>query len=800
MKIFKKFYSLLFLSLLILSSINIYSQNKDELINPDNFDPLFLNSLILSNINDYRLQQGFEALTINPILAKAADDQAFYMAWKQEETLENKKGKKTTSERVMLYGGTNQVTELVEKTYVRRGREPYTYKYVAKEISDTWIDRKKTEEVVAEQKYILAGLGSFIDIEKKKVYVSLVLGNHKSFNTGAKKRDMLEVPFSKRKYWLKPYDDKTCRRCERIENIERFQKGLFVKDGKIYFKCSRADYRDFRRLIRNKKNGIAVDIVQKLQYSCEMEDNIVDYNNLNKGVMLKPMYSKKIYRKNLIKGKRVREFYFELGNFPESIDGKYELNLLIIQDKHVCKTITQTYIQEGKSNFLNPLSLVPDTISIDVNSLYYPVPDTTWLTFRIPFDKNKFEYNPEDMQPFLEALNEPEFFIQRLTIIAVSSIEGSVKRNKELQEKRAKSIVEALEKRQKSSIVSDVSTNNSWGLFRADVMDSKYSKIANMSMEEAKEYISRKGMWNELEPILEKHRFADIDMEVVYDITGENEQAFVVDKFNKTIKQEDIPFAFGIQKFILNQVVQGIYNADAVKNMKIPDKDYLGPFHINKMFLEQITTENKLKPSYREKINTLHKYAPNNVYIYFNKMCCDVYFGKIVKNSEIRETQSIIKKFYETDIPKEYIDDLDLNFQFRIIKLCDTLDEPNKTVLAAFEKVKELVKIDDTDCKNALELAKLFINYEDYRFAGKILDKYIDKPKVNKDFIFTYIAICSHSQARIMSNKFYRALNHAAAIDKKRYCELFNGNKFSFQIFDNPFVKQTYCKTCYMKK
>ena len=173
MKIFKKLYSLLLLSLLILSSNNIYSQNKDELINPDNFDPLLLNSLILSNINDYRLQQGIEALTTNPILAKAADDQAFYMAWKQEETLENKKGKKTTSERVMLYGGTNQVTELVEKTYVRHGKEPYTYKYVAKEISDTWIDRKNTEEVVAEQKQVFATAKDELDAVPENPFMTL---------------------------------------------------------------------------------------------------------------------------------------------------------------------------------------------------------------------------------------------------------------------------------------------------------------------------------------------------------------------------------------------------------------------------------------------------------------------------------------------------------------------------------------------------------------------------------------------------------------------------------------------------
>jgi hypothetical protein len=47
-----------------------------------------------------------------------------------------------------------------------------------------------------------------------------------------------------------------------------------------------------------------------------------------------------------------------------------------------------------------------------------------------------------------------------------------------------------------------------------------------------------------------------------------------------------------------------------------------------------------------------------------------------------------------------------------------------------------------------------------------------------------------------MSNKFARSLSKYASLNPTKYCKLFDGDKLSFQVFDNPFVKEEYCKTC----
>src|SRR3972149_7471167 len=72
---------------------------------------------------------------------------------------------------------------------------------------------------------------------------------------------------------------------------------------------------------------------------------------------------------------------------------------------------------------------------------FEPKSETNILTFKIPFERNKFDYKQEDIDPFLKALQEPDFFVEGLYIYAYSSIEGDSASNAKLQRKRAESII-----------------------------------------------------------------------------------------------------------------------------------------------------------------------------------------------------------------------------------------------------------------------------------------------------------------------------------------------------------------------
>ncbi|MBK6522988.1 MAG: hypothetical protein IPG08_12020 [Sphingobacteriaceae bacterium] len=57
-------------------------------------------------------------------------------------------------------------------------------------------------------------------------------------------------------------------------------KGLSVSDGKIYLEFKNS--REMRRLLKKAKDGLAVDVVQRDQYT-KADYNIVDNNIYNKG-------------------------------------------------------------------------------------------------------------------------------------------------------------------------------------------------------------------------------------------------------------------------------------------------------------------------------------------------------------------------------------------------------------------------------------------------------------------------------------------------------------------------------------
>jgi len=158
-----------------------------------------------------------------------------------------------------------------------------------------WTTGKKLE-ILDDKNLIFLGIGTSFDKANKKIFVSAVFGNYKSFNKGANLKNKLPLSFSTKKYGIKPYDFTNCKKCNSYKNIQELQSNLFVRDSKIWFKTD--NIKKLKQLIKNPKDGFAVDIVQKTQYNCENE-NIIDNNLNNKGILLKPVWSNKLYKKNI---------------------------------------------------------------------------------------------------------------------------------------------------------------------------------------------------------------------------------------------------------------------------------------------------------------------------------------------------------------------------------------------------------------------------------------------------------------------------------------------------------------------
>lgn len=787
------------------SAQNPEPQPEDLEINPDNFQEDIIRKALLKKVNIYRASQKLDSLMYEELLEKVAKDQANYMDKKDEVTdIQSSGKKKDTGKRLKLYGGSTQAEELVAGQPIGKGKDLFTYTEAVTQIFTKWAKGKKTVALLLSSTNIFTGVGVTYDALSKKIYVSQVFGGVKSFNLGASKKKELKVPFTKKKYWLKPFDEKECKACAKFTDWDRLHEGLYVENGKIFIKYN--DLKSLQKLFKNSKDGFAVDVIQKDQYPCDKNYNIYDNNLLSKGVFVKRKYSKKIFKGNLVKepkekvkGKKakINDLNVMLGKMPPNInEGDYEMNLAVIINKRICKVISRKYMEMSDMDSETPIDLIPDTVLSNPNLKFTPTAESNILQFFIPFQKNKFDYAPDDIKPFINSLNEPDFIIDEIVISAYSSIEGDSVQNADLQKKRAESILKSLEVYQKEKTVKQVITGDSWEEFKKAVAGTAHDTLASMTKEEANKTIYTKRLLNELEPVLAKGRYAKIIMDVTFDIKGKKEYPYVVKTLEKAIKKNDIDQAISIQNFCMDKVLSGFYEPEPLLKVVIPNEPKYARLLLNKLWFDKQMNGDSLNQKDYETLGNLVKMAPDEEYIIYNAMFAEVELGTFSDTKQVDSLQKKIDGLYSSKINKKALDGLNLEFQFKVIDWMDTTEVQSPLVLKSIEKIKKIFNIEESSWQNALKLSYAFAKKKDYPFAAKLLEPFIYQENVGEILIFTYIAISSNLPESLMSSKFNAALNRAKEMNKERYCSLFGAPNLSFQVLDNPLIKGEYCKAC----
>ena len=772
------------------------NKNYVKNFNPIDFDPDILNNCIIDVLNLARAEYTHaDPLTESDILRDAADFQSEFMAKKEERTYTNQVSYlKTTGARGAYAGGTKRVSEVVTRVKATKGsgKEDYSYLEVATEAVVSILKSNKIADIPLDKKFKKAGVSVSVDAYNKYCYVSIVLGNDLSFN----KSDISykNTTYTRKSYGLAPYEEKSCRKCN-VRNIEKMHDGLEIKGNDIYFRYP--NVKDLRRIIGNKKDGIAIDIVQHSQYPCNSA-NDVDYNLYNRGVMLKYMTYAKMVKKNQITDKKDKSLYVYLGSVPAEVSEPYDVNLILIKDKKVCRTIGKSKVELGKNSYQTKTALVPDRTGVKTTINYIPQPEKDVFEFKVPFEQSKATYQKEDIQPFIDALHASHFIIDNLTIISYTSLEGSDKSNMELQQKRAESIVNAMKAMQTTEIQYTIELNDGYDLFVKDVQNTAYRDLANKSKEEAKSALSNSKTRRDLESMLRTHRYTLIRMNVTYDISEKHEQGFVTRKFNKIMQEGNLPLAFAIEKYYMKQVEEGKYIRPLIDSLQIPENNpAMVPFLTNKYYMLSFY-DNGLNAKTVDKVIALPKMSPKNTIVEFNALCCEISGKEITSASQIASTQSKIDKFYNTEIGKKYpekIDALNLVYQYKILDFINSSDNPDEAMIEnTYAKIKQIAMPAISDWKKAYEVAASFISYGDYEFARATMDPYINDPKVSNDFVFTYLSLYAMDENSYVSQKFDLACKLAAERDAQRFCKTIRS--FTYLIRENVEAKNIICKKC----
>lgn len=766
-------------------------------IKPDNLSTQLLDSLIIAEINQYRIKNRLDTIELSPFLSAVAKELAEFMIAEDNYSATAKKRKKTPSkasekigEILLNKGGSGQGAVIDAKRSLRNVSE-LTYKDLAKDIVLNWLIRPTNEQILYEPTNVLYGIKSSVNPSKRQLQVYLVLGNYLSENQGGELARQSQIQYQSKNSKLKPHDTKVCRSVERKrKEWPKLYSGITIDDGHLVF--NNPNTRQVQSFFRSKTSGLALDFIFPEQY-LSSENILIDYSLPNRGITTKPISGKTLLKRNQFRKEKTTQFKATIGTLPTLPGKKYEYNLLLLEDGHVCASVAPGFSMSFLGNYHKELRLLADTVSIANTFEYKPKPDSILLSFRIPFEKRKYTYKAEDIEPFLRLLNEPDFVIYEIEISAFTSIEGSDEENMMLQRKRAESIVDALKARQKDEIISKIITEPCWEDFKRDVMSTKNNILASMTLSEAQEYIRRYNLSKELEPILKNHRYAQIDIRVTYDISGPKEQDFVLRQFHKAIAEKKLPLALAIQKYIMKSVMSGKYPMRMIMDQKIPMDRLFAGLLMNNLYMV-ILADGMNVEKYMPVIEDLYRLNPSNEYIQYNYLLCQVLYKPLPK--DISTIQNQIQGLYYKTFTKETVDALNMQYQFKLLAAADSMPNSERLKRETIDRIKEIIDVRYETPENAIKLANLFLNAEEYTIALDVLENFIDAPDVNENLLFTWLSLCSYVPEKQLTRKFARVIETVYRKNPEQTCKLFDGKHFSYRVFENPEVKKLYLKHC----
>ncbi|MDH5382165.1 MAG: hypothetical protein OEW75_15020, partial [Cyclobacteriaceae bacterium] len=144
--------------------------------------------------------------------------------------------------------------------------------------------------------------------------------------------------------------------------------------------------------------------------------------------------------------------------------------------------------------------------------------------FEITFEKNQTTYAPSVLKPIIKLMTDSSYSIISAKVEGFASVEGTMQINQSLQEKRAKVLIDVLEKYNDERIELDtVITTENWALFFNQIKGTKWKFLRNLSRDQIKDTLLNENLAYQLEPLLSTQRKAVLKL-VVGQKLAENEK------------------------------------------------------------------------------------------------------------------------------------------------------------------------------------------------------------------------------------------------------------------------------------
>ena len=342
-----------------------------------------------------------------------------------------------------------------------------------------------------------------------------------------------------------------------------------------------------------------------------------------------------------------------------------------------------------------------------------------------------------------------------------------------------------------------------WEVFKENITQhAEYYDLSFKTLEEsAKElrlynrYAAKELDTNYLAPL----RTMELRQSVTYYADSPlGEETFAVWKFNNAVKDpKKLGFAMSIENYILKQVENGKFSSSSLEKMDIPFKKNYQTLLNNKLYA-QYYKSTKLTPAMADQMVKIYNLNTANQLLMYNTTVADVLAATIRSAADITRTQAAIDRLYAIPaIPKDRVNSLNLEYQFKIINYLDTVEATTETaalVASTYQKIKEIRNEKMDSWKNAFKLASYFNKRYDYMYSLSLMTPFLDDPTISEDFIFSYVSLAAHREETYLSGLFTRAVKLAAEKNPVRLCGL--ADKLPTCILENEEAKKIICKAC----
>lgn len=599
---------------------------------------------------------------------------------------------------------------------------------------------------------------------------------------------------------LFPTDVQRTQRCQYFNQIfqqkpKEVRFGIKVTNNQLFFEIN--DKKWFDRLFKKSGDGMAIDVVSKSRYACDIET--VKKQQI-RGTLLKPVLAKQL-RKGLNPTKN-KLYRVRVGSLPPGTEeDELEFNILFLNNKTLCQYYW-IYDLESYPWDLLDMGMYLDSVTYAKKKVV-STKDTfimkyKTLTFTIPFEKNKSAYAAEDIKPLYDSLRLTDFNIKKINIRAYASVEGSLERNVELQEQRANSIAIALQSFQKPTINTEINSSENWVEFLNDISETKYGHLKELN----KEQIKKKLVGNvsiALEPYLKRHRKAVITLELdKKDKYKEMTVSTLTNLFSAAISNDKIEEALAIQNSIFEKFKGKETPPDLLTKMVVPKQlKYASILNKNSMF--KFSMDDRFSLIVLNELLQLEKLAPSSKKIKYNIVVTKFKLWRFnhqsINEKNLKKQILNLKKY---GILQPLIDRMLVNFH--IVKAEKLMRQRNYAAKDISVKyIQNNYRKFHLTNYDYLSLAQFFSFYANVDAAVELLDEKTRNITIDEDLLFYYLNLTLINKRLTESSDYRTIMLNAINMNKERFCKIFNSinnGGVTFQLLENEYLRKTYCENC----